>query len=217
MEEYNEQQTIRKIIEETELRAKKQILYKSFMNVFDDMIHGEDEITCEILKRAQSNTKKHLELQKKKLTSHYYWVTVNAKPGVCPYKFLERVQRYSNRKMIGAATFVIEFADREQPHVHILCYNVKASDSDFRRNTKSTFEPFIDYSECPLYRVLNIKSIEPSKVYIGEKLDYVHGIKYKEDKMDFVVSDREKRENLGISEFYVSGDYDTFFGLPMSE
>lgn len=198
-------------------KAINQAVYKAAQLKVQMMLDGDIKFNNKALKWAQDVNDQYKTLQKKKVTSHYYWVTVNSKQGTDLTKFMKKVEGYCNRVMIGGAIYSIEFdgcPEERGPHAHILCYNVKDTDSDFRKNTLSTFKTFFG-DKAKLSSVLKIKVVKPTVECIHDKMNYAMGNKWKQEKDESVIYNRMTRELYGLQDFYITKSFEELIETPI--
>lgn len=161
----------------------------------------EDTVDPYILKLREVN-KTVAKLRKHAISSHYYFVSVASKVGCGFDEFTKKLNKYVTRKMVVGAYYTIEWsrgAEINQPHCHILVYQDSCSDRDFRKNTQNTFKTIVGNLKC-----IDIKRVPED--WVIDKIQYIKGEKWDKEKEELMVIDRMRREELGLQEWYQTGN-----------
>lgn len=135
----------------------------------------------------------------------YAWLTftINKANFSSSDEYLPRLQRQvakaNTKKWISRSMWNFELTEQGVPHVHYLFQfsqiNTIRKDK-FVKGFCSTFEK-VGY--------VDIKKIPDD--WVKDKVDYLKGIKWDEDKLPMVLADRAWRAEQGLQDVYVHGDW----------
>lgn len=136
----------------------------------------------------------------KEKEKNMYWMTINPKPDTPLEKFKLIITAFLKRKMVLSYHYALEQRGKtnetmgEGIHVHILMYSYDRK-PHIIRNTYSTFKSIIGSKES-----IDVKKY-PSD-YHSEKLQYLNGTKWDDEKEDSVKINNQWRINNNIDSVY---------------
>lgn len=192
---------VNKIVKEKE-KLQLKIFGQAYLENLRYKIEDEDYVPENyIMEQAKHYTQLNLAIQKKKQSFDHYWITINPRPSTTFEQLYKCVKKLSTHKCIYGMECVFEYANREQPHVHILVYQMGKTDSAFRKDSANPFKSLVD--DVLNRKWVNIRGLKPHLV--ESKKQYVRGIKNTDEKMGHVFNDIIKREDRGIDHLYKFG------------
>lgn len=183
-----------KFVNEMSNNAKKRVLYNMYMKYHKQKLdNGEYDDLGEvgIIRKKLDTDNRPLKL---------YWVTVNPKEGTTISSLNKRIEKYVQRKMIHAFNYAFEQRGKtideagKGMHVHLL---IKSKDKKawFKRSTISSFKAL-----CGNEQAIDIK-LYPMD-YETEKIEYLKGEKWDDDKEDSTKINKIWREKEKLKSYY---------------
>lgn len=162
------------------------------------LIESNETLDNEFLSEARISIDRAKKLQKQKVTSEYYFVTVSPKQGTTLEALRKQVDKYVGRRMIVGSMYAYEWTKEKQVHVHLIVHQLECSDRDFRKNTKNTFKNLVGNLAC-----IDVRGIPDD--WIDDKKAYIKGEKWDEGKDEMIAFDKQKRIEENLEPFYTTG------------
>jgi len=181
-------------------KAIEKIYLDSKIAEYRALIDSKEPIDNEMLISARESMAISKKLQKQKITSEYYFVTVAPKTGTTLEELKSKVEKYINRRMVCGSMYSFEWTKEKQVHVHLIVHQIESSDRDFRKNTKNTFKNLVGNLTC-----IDVRAIPED--WLDDKKAYIMGEKWDDDKQEMIEYDKQKRIDEGLSPYYQTGTF----------
>lgn len=132
----------------------------------------------------------------------YFWITISPHPDTT----IDVLIRYMNDRILKKKNIIRPIYTYEQsgkdesnigyhPHVHILCEKVSATSPKQMHNELRKALAKICAPQC-----IDVKVYD--ETYYDEKIDYLKGLKFDEEKKPCIDNDKKWRESLGLKNIY---------------
>lgn len=180
-------------INEIYKKAEEQAKYKFMVRCITKMINEGEYDNDPTIKNLRSKlNQKH----------RFYFITINPKDDITLKDFMEKVHKYTGRSMFDKGTVSYTFEQRSNDvddagkgmHVHIAAQS-DLKKSHILRNTISSFKHMIGTEQHIDVRIYPIK-------YLDDKIKYMKGDKWDEDKSESVEVNKFWRIANNIESLY---------------
>lgn len=186
-------------------KARQKILYELAYADYKERLYGDikprDLTEALFFKDAKTMAKGTRNLS----IVGYYWLTFTINPSLfeSPELYMERlkkkVEKFTRRKCVLKALWNYELTANSVPHSHMLIEldpKEPVAKHKFESGINNTFKDvgYVNIKKCPDDRV-------------PDKVQYILGNKWDEDKVDMVEKDRLWRRSEGIEDIYKTGDW----------
>lgn len=196
-------------------KAMEKILFELHYNDFKEKLSsgapGEDPLEQEVLKISSKLVKGTRNIS----VTGYWWFTFTINPALFIHKeeYLHRlkkqVEKAMTKKCVGRAVWNYELTKDGVPHSHCLIQmdedNLISKDKLFK-GFQNTFKD-----------VGFVKFIHTNEEWVQDKIEYLKGNKWDEDKLEMITEDIRWRFENGINQIYTKGDWGALLdGPPVS-
>jgi len=128
------------------------------------------------------------------------WVTVNPEPSVTFKQLETKVDKAVSKAWIESYAYAYEFRKLDNNnnglHVHILLRKGEKRQSEVIREVTNTFKSLVGIPD----KHIDIRFYDYE--YLNDKMDYLNGIKYDDDKKEAIELTKKLRTEMGIENVY---------------
>lgn len=196
--------------EKIKQRAYDEVIKKIYMDELWRHLE-KGEYGGQIQKVYNENKAYNLEKEEAKKKDYYGFFTFNFKPSITLSQVQNFISKLLSKKWLDEWYYTIEQRGENLDelgkgiHIHFL----------FKRNKKPShtnreiYNTFKKYTDTPEQIIYNTAFKYYPKKFLNDKLDYMTGKKWDEDKLQKVIMDKEFREKNNLNIIYKYNDEET--------
>jgi len=211
--EYKEQCQTEDIIDavNAERKARQKILFEVYYNDYKERIaQGADPQTY-IEELFFNRVRTKVKGTRNIAITGYWWFTFTIdKSRFTDGDYLERlkkkVNKFITKKVVKRAIWCYELTKEEMPHVHMLIEVDNENPVAKHTFDKGVVNTFKD--------VGHVKTKKCPEEWVKDKVQYLLGNKWDEEKEDMITKDREWRQSVDLQPYYEIGGWGDYLDAP---
>lgn len=185
------------------VKAVEKVLFEHHYNHFKAQVESGAEPTNAYKAFAADKCRKLVTGTRNIAMEGYFWLTFTINPGLFKSadeqlpRLQKKIAKLNSKKCVLRSIWNLELTDKGVPHSHYLIElnpDNPISKDKFESGVLNTFKDvgYVKMKICPQSQV-------------SDKIEYLKGNKWDEDKQVMVLHDREWRQTLGLEEIYTHG------------